>query len=184
MTMLHVDLCTGLGGWRAPFEESDAWTSVGIDVRDDLNADVVGDVRSLPFDCSPTLLTASPPCTEFTKWYLPWHGGGAKQGKEPSMGLVGACLSAVDELSPEWWILENVQGLHVYWKPARKRVGPYHLWGEFPPFDCSDPQENKQDLWPSDDRAEKRAKIPYHLADALRRSVEIFNRPQEAYAGP
>lgn len=162
---LHIDLCTGLGGWRQPFEQSDAWTSVGLDVRPDLQADVVADVRSIPIDASPTLVTASPPCTEFSRWHMPWL-----PDDEPSMELVEACLDAIDELSPEHWILENVVGLHRYWRPARKRVGPYYLWGEFPAFDVAVSDGGKMSV--SGENPEKRAKIPYGLADSLRRAVE------------
>lgn len=169
---LHIDLCCGLGGWSAPFEDADGWQTVGLDVREDLNADVIGDVRALPFKRSPTLLTMSPPCTEFTKWKLPWFHGGACRGPA-SMELVEACLDAVDELRPRWWVLENVIGLHLRWKPARKNVGPYYLWGEFPPFDAETTWKQQRHQ-PKDRRSELSAKIPYHLADALRRSVEVW----------
>lgn len=164
---IHIDLCTGLGGWKAPFEDSDGWRSVGIDIRGDLDADVVGDVRALPFDCSPTLVTASPPCTEFSRWDMPWL-----DEPEPSLELVEACLEAVETLDPDWWVLENVRGLDRYWRPARKRVGPFHLWGEFPPFDTVYTDGGKMSV--SGERPEERAKIPYGLADSLRRSVEVF----------
>lgn len=176
MIRLHVDLCTGLGGWRAPFEDAPGWRSVGLDVRDDLNADVVGDVRALPFDCRPTLLTASPPCVEFSRWHMPWL-----PDAEPSMDLVRACLEAVDELEPNWWVLENVVGLHRYWKPARKRVGAYYLWGEFPPFDSVLTDGGKMAV--SGENPEERARIPYGLADALRRSVETFTTGREVGPG-
>jgi len=126
---LHIDLCTGLGGWRAPFEESDTWRSVGIDIRDDLNADVVGDVRALPFDCSPDLLTASPPCTPFSRYSMPWL-----DEPNPDMSLVEASLAAVDELNNRQgvqvlridtdrtteWVWPRTNGGFI----ARNRVGP------------------------------------------------------------
>lgn len=164
---LHVDLCTGLGGWKAPFEHSPEWRSIGLDIRSDLNADLVADVRQLPIDCSPTLLTMSPPCTEFSRWHMPWL-----DEPEPSLELVEACLDAVEMLSPDYWILENVVGLHRYWKPARKRVGPFYLWGEFPPFDAVLTDGGKMSS--SGENPEKRAEIPYGLSDSLRRSVEVF----------
>jgi hypothetical protein len=173
MTLLHVDLCTGLGGWKAPFEDSDRWRSVGVDIREDLNADVVGDVRHLPINATPDLITMSPPCIEFTKWKLPWFGDGACSGN-PSMDLVEACMNVVDELEPEWWILENVVGLHMYWRESRKRVGPYYFWGDFPPFDAETVWK-QQRLQPKERRSELSAKIPYHVADALRRSVEVYS---------
>jgi hypothetical protein len=166
---LHIDLATGLGGWTAPFRDSAAWRSVGLDIRDDLNADVVGDIRILPFDCSPTLLTMSPTCREFTRWMLPWL-----DEPNPNLSLVEACLEAVQELSPDYWVLENSRGLHMYWEPARTHVGPFYLWGEFPPFDVALPDGGKMSV--SGESPEKRAKIPYPLADSLRQSVEWNSR--------
>lgn len=170
---LHVDLCTGLGGWKASFENSPKWRTIGLDIRSDLNADVVADVRQLPIGCTPTLLTMSPPCTEFTRYSLPWL-----VEPEPDMGLVRACLDAVDELDPDWWVLENVQGLKQYWgREETKRIGPYYLWGEFPPFDAVVTDGGKMST--SGENPEKRAEIPYSLGDSLRRSVEWNNRSQD-----
>jgi hypothetical protein len=165
---LHVDLGTGLGGWTEPFQDADGWRSVGIDIRGDLNADVVGDIRRLPIACSPTLLTMSPPCGDFTRYSLPWL-----HEPEPDMSLVRACLDAVDELSPDYWVLENVQGLKQFWgEPETKRVGPYYLWGEFPPFDVALSDGGKMSV--SGENPEERARIPFGLADSLRRSVEVY----------
>lgn len=169
---LHIDLCTGLGGWTAPFKDAPGWRSFGLDVRDDLNADVLGDVRALPFDCRPTLVTASPPCRDFVRWMLPWL-----EEPDPDLSLVEACLEAVETLQPRYWVLENSRGLHQYWKPARTRYGAFYLWGDFPPFDA--PETWKGKMQTSGERPEERAKIPYPLADALRRSVETYTDAQE-----
>jgi hypothetical protein len=168
---LHLDLCCGLGGWGAPFREADDWRSAGLDIRADLEADVVGDVRSLPFSVSPTLLTMSPPCTEFSRYSMPWL-----DEPNPDMSLVEACLDAVQELRPTWWVLENVRGLKQYWsREEAVRVGPYYLWGEFPfgSFNAVLPDGGKMSV--SGERPEERAEIPYALADSLRRAVE-WNR--------
>jgi len=165
---LHIDLCCGLGGWDQPFKDADDWRSVGIDIRDDLNADVVADVQALPLDCSPDLLTMSPPCTEFSRYSMPWL-----HEPHPDMSLVRACLDAVDELDPKYWILENVRGLKEYTGRAEaKRVGPFYLWGEFPAFDVTVTDGGKMQI--SGENPEKRAQIPYSIGDSLRRSVEWF----------
>lgn len=161
---LHVDLGTGLGGWTAPFRDSPEWRSVGVDIRDDLEADVIGDIRQLPLDCSPDLLTMSPPCTEFARWMLPWL-----DEPNPDLSLVEACLDAVDELEPTWWVLENSRGLHQYWREADQNVGPFYLWGNLPPIEADVPHGKMQ---VSGERPEERAKIPYELADSVRREVE------------
>ena len=173
MTKLHVDLGTGLGGWTEPFKQSDSWQSVGIDIRSDLNADVVGDIRQLPINVQPDLLTMSPPCTQFARWMMPWL-----DEPEPDTSLVEACLQVVDDLEPEYWIMENSRGLHMYWRPARKRVGAFYLWGDFPPFDVALTDGGKMST--SGENPEERAKIPFELADALRRSVEIFSQSENA----
>jgi hypothetical protein len=163
---LHVDLCTGLGGWSDPFRDADGWRSVGIDIRDDLKADVVADVRNLPLDCTPDLLTMSPPCTEFSRYSMPWLNQ-----PNPSTELVEACRAAVQDLSPTWWVLENVRGLKQFTGiQERKRVGPYYLWGEFPPFDVAVSDGGKMGV--SGEHPEERAKIPYALGDSLRRAIE------------
>lgn len=162
---LHVDLCTGLGGWTEPFEDADGWSSIGVDIRDDLNADVVADVRNLPLECSPDLLTMSPPCTDFARWMLPWL-----DEPNPSTELVEACLQAVEDLEPTWWVLENSRGLSMYWREADQNVGPYFLWGNLPPIDVTLTDGGKMSV--SGESPEERAKVPYELADAVRGVVE------------
>ena len=166
-TYLHVDLGTGLGGWTAPFKRSGSWTSVGVDIRSDLKADVIGDIRKLPINAQPDLLTMSPPCTQFARWMMPWL-----DEPNPDTSLVEACLQVVEDLVPKYWILENSRGLDMFWQDARKSVGPYYLWGEFPPFDVALTDGGKMSI--SGTRPEERAKIPFELADSVRRSVEVF----------
>jgi len=166
--LLHVDLGTGLGGWTEPFRDSDLWRSVGVDIRDDLEADIVGDIRHLPIGASPDLLTMSPPCTEFSRWMLPWL-----DEPNPDLSLVEACLDVVEELEPEWWALENSRGLHQYWRDADQHVGPFYLWGNLPPIEADVPHGKMQ---VSGERPEERAKIPYELADAVRREAEQQRR--------
>lgn len=166
---LHIDLCCGLGGWQAPFEKDPAWRSVGLDIREDLEADVIADVRQLPLqECKPDLLTMSPPCDAFTRWRLPWFD------EDPSLELVQACLRAKDYLQPQWWILENVEGLSKFWRESRRNIGPFHFWGDFPPIDPEFvwKQQNKQ---PAERRSELAAEIPYHYARALKLAVEAWS---------
>jgi hypothetical protein len=165
--MLHLDLCCGLGGWQKPFRESGQWRSVGLDIRRDLAPDLQADVRQLPISADVTLLTASPPCTEFTRYMLPWL-----DEPNPDLQLVRAVLDAVDELHPRWWLMENSRGLHQYWREARRHVGAFYLWGDFPPFDVA--PEWKGKMQTSGENPEQRAQIPYALADSVRQAAEVW----------
>lgn len=166
---LHVDLCCGLGGWQAPFKESDEWRSVGVDIRDDLAADVIGDVRHLPIDTSPTLLTASPPCEAYS---TAWNRWCPLPERDPDMSVWTACVAAADHLNPDWWVLENVGGAQHFHGPADKTCYPWFLWGRFPPFDVPD-LRSKGETWRQD--PQETARIPYPLADALRHAVETWS---------
>jgi hypothetical protein len=169
---LHIDLCCGLGGWQAPFETDPDWRSVGIDIRDDLAADVVADVTRLPIkdDVQPTLLTASPPCQEFSTAWNRWVPLGER---DPDLSIWRACERAVDRLDPEWWVIENVAGAQHWFGEADKSCYPWMLWGHFPPFDA--PDLRKKGNTPYQDRAET-AKIPERLARALKGAVEVWGR--------
>lgn len=171
---LHVDLCCGLGGWQQPFRESDSWRTVGFDVDRGVSPDAVADVRQLPLgDCKPTLVTASPPCIEVAKYNMPWYYDGAKDGPV-DLELFEACFDAIERLDPDWWVLENVQGLHDFYGWPDRQVGPFWLWGDIPTFhpDISD-RKPKHHYWGGyDDTSNQRAKVPYELADTLRRAVE------------
>lgn len=166
MTRLHVDLCSGKGGWQAPFQDDPDWRSVGVDIRDDLNADVVGDVRRLPLDCSPTLITASPPCTEFSQANPHRTIDGSYQ---PDTSIWEACEAAVDGLNPEWWVLENIAGAKHWMGDSKWSRHPWHLWGDFPPLNTGDLRP-KGETW-NQDPADT-AEIPHDLARAVKLSVE------------
>lgn len=165
---LHIDLCCGLGGWQAPFEESDRWRSVGIDIQADLEADVRGDVRTLPVDCRPDLLTASPPCRWFTRSRLPWY-----DDPDPPMGLVWAVLEAVEDLQPKWWVLENVGGLTDRWRPADHVAWPWYFWGDFPLVDVPPIPKHRNQL-SKDNRSEVAAEVPYPIARSFKVAVETW----------
>lgn len=130
LTML--DLCCGLGGASAPMIER-GWKVVRVDIEAWLKPDVVADVRALPFrQLHIDLFWASPPCTEFSKWNLPWW----KHQAVPSMELVEACISARDYFAPRFWVVENVMASRQWLTP---RLGPpralcsgHVLWSNLP----------------------------------------------------
>ena len=164
--LVHVDLCAGRGGWQTATAKDPRWATIGLDIKPMRGVDVVGDVQQLPIDCSPTLLTMSPPCTEFARWMLPWL-----DEPNPDLSLVQACLQAVRDLEPDWWVMENSRGLHQYWEPARTHIGPFYLWGEWPAMDV-DESEIKGKMKTSGENPAKRAEIPSVLSKALKLAVE------------
>jgi hypothetical protein len=167
--LLHVDLGAGAGGWQSATSPSPNWRTVGLDIRRLPGVDVQGDLSRLPLDCSPDLLTMSPPCTEFARWMLPWC-----DEPDPDLSLVESCLDAVDEVEPRWWVLENSRGLSMYWREARTHIGPYYLWGQWPPMDV-DPAGLSAKMETSGQDPETRAKIPNALSLALKRAVETHS---------
>jgi len=166
--LLHIDLCCGLGGWQAPFKESERWRSVGLDVRKDVSPDVLGDVRQIPLSGSPTLVTCSPPCPEFsTAPVTPFAE------RDPDKSIWYACREAIARLDPRWYVIENVAGAQHWFGESDKSCHPYHLWGDFPPFDVGKVPDKTNHLGKVPD-ADEAAKVPYCIGDALRRAVELY----------
>lgn len=130
-----LDLFAGLGGASAVMRER-GWFVVTVELERSLRPDVVADVRRSPVRGEWDLIWASPPCTEFSRSFLPWMRG---KYPPPDLSLVEA---------------ENVKGAQSWLGPARwvsprsdreteaavvgDRRNPVYLWGQFPPFDCRD----------------------------------------------
>jgi len=137
-----LDLCCGLGGWSIGFYRA-GFDCTGVDVLD------IGypyrliqaDVRSWsPSAGGFDVVTASPPCTEFSSLTRLAIARGQRGARDIPAGIavVKGCIRIIDEVKPRFWILENVHGSEEYivpllGKPKLKR-GPWRLWGEFPPF--------------------------------------------------
>jgi hypothetical protein len=98
---------------------------------------------------------------------MPW----SRTGREPDLSLVEATIRIVEETKPRFWILENVRGAVRWLDPIlgkpRVILGPYFLWGFFPPLPSVYFRERiKKESLPSSAAAE-RAKIPYELSLAV-----------------
>lgn len=168
-----VDLFSGLGGASAAMRRR-GWRVVTVELEADFRPTLVADVRRLPLrgGLRPDLLWASPPCTEFTRSFLPWMRG---KYPPPSLELVAATYVAVDWLKPRFWVLENVRGARSFLGVAKQVIGGrYFLWGEFPKIDYWEPYKGmkKERLGPSPDRAALRARIPYGLSRGLAMAIE------------
>lgn len=172
MVKLMVDLCAGLGGASASFKEA-GWDVIRVDIEERFQPEIVADVMELKGSdityLEPTLVWASPPCTEFARESMPW----CRTGKEPSLDLVHACIRIIRELEPRYWVLENVRGAQKWLKNSLggrvKKVGPFYLWGNFPPFDPI-VDVHKEKYW--SDKADLRALIPRSLSYALLKAIE------------
>ena len=167
---LMVDLFSGTGGASAA-AAARGWRVVRVELQPLEGAPagtVRADVRALPLPrlLAPDLLWASPPCTEFS-------GADARvdhSSKVPSLELVAATLRAVAELRPRWWVLENVRGAIPFLGIPAAKVGPFCLWGYFPPLRVRFAAQVHQKRGRRD--AAARAAIPYALSEALVEAVE------------
>lgn len=160
------DLCSGLGGAGAAFRDR-GWEVVTVDIDPKFNPDFVHDLRSWSWSGrKPDFIWASPPCDEFSREFMPWH----RTGEVVDVSLVGAVLRIVAECRPRFWILENTKGAQWWLGRAPLHIGPFYLWGWYPPIKC-DLQYRAKASYSSSD-AEKRAEIPYSLSLAVCTAIE------------
>ncbi len=168
MKPLMIDLFAGTGGASAPFRAA-GWEVVRVELDTTFEAEFHADVRSWSWTGrTPTLVWASPPCTEFSRETMPW----CRTGKPPSMELVDATDRIIRECSPDFWIIENVKGATRYLAPrygAPLVLGPVRLFGRFPRFFRRVPWW-KEKL--SSKQKAKRAAMPYQIGEGLRISIE------------
>jgi hypothetical protein len=132
-----------MGGWSIGFYRA-GFECIGVDTLD------IGypyrlieaDVRSwhAPSGGRVDVVTASPPCTEFSSLTRLAIARGQRGPRDIDTGLeiVKGCIRIIQEVKPKFWILENVAGSEKYivpilGKPELKR-GPWRLWGNFPSF--------------------------------------------------
>lgn len=137
-----LDLCCGLGGWSIGFYRA-GFDCTGVDTIDIgypyrlIQADVrTWYSKKKRFD----VVTASPPCTEFSQLTRLAIARGQRGPRDLVAGLevVEGCLRIIEKVKPRFWVLENVAGSEKYIVPLlgkpKVRRGPWRLWGEFPSF--------------------------------------------------
>ena len=155
-----LDLFCGVGGWSKSFA-SRGWHCVGVDIESlgypyelvqcsvlDLSADFINS-----FDA----ITASPPCEEFARAWLPWLRG----DKVPAQWAVNLLEWSVKLCDRPARIVEcsNFSARHV---PGATRFESYALWGDVP---LLMPQLHRGKMAKSGMKPELRAEIPPALAD-------------------
>ena len=115
------------------------------------------------------LVWASPPCTQLST---------ASRARDVDAGLVlvRAALRIIREVAPRWWVLENVHGatraIGELIGPPVACYGSFYLWGVFPPFDAVVARSKTK--MSGRRRAERRAAIPWPIADGLVRACEAL----------
>lgn len=143
------------------------WDVITIELDPAFRPSIVADVARLPLRCPPghfDLVWASPPCTEYSRSILPWIKAGP-----PDLTLWCAAETAIRELRPRWWVIENVRGAVRWHGHATRTYGPVFLWGRMPLFDVT--VKPWKERLSSTQRAE-RARIPYALSLALATACE------------
>jgi hypothetical protein len=164
---LAVDLYSGTGGATAAFARH-GWRVVRVDLDRGRRPDIVADVGWLPLRGPIDFLWASPPCNEFSD-ANPRIDHAVKR---PSLELVFAALRAVTELRPRFWVIENVRGAIQFLGIPVQKIGPWCLWGYFPPIKPTFTAQTHQKQR-AGRSAVARAAIPYELSAAVHQAVEL-----------
>jgi hypothetical protein len=144
---LALDLFCGKGGWTQGLLDT-GWDVLGIDIEDmggypDGAKLVLADVLNVAKDAVAwvaqhdprpvSLVTASPPCQEFSYSSFPFRLAREKFTPEnpPDKSLWRAAESIAKQLGAPL-LLENVRGAVKWMGPAVNRFGPFYLWGDVP----------------------------------------------------
>lgn len=163
-----LDLFSGSGAATAAFQGAAGWHVITLDSDRGRRPAILGDVGRLPLRGRVDFLWASPPCTEFSD---------ARPGsltRRPSLKLVFAALQAVCELRPRFWILENVRGAIPFLGIPAQKVGPFCLWGYFPPIRLSLELHQYRKDTKRVRSAAARAAVPRALSEAVFQAVTRY----------
>lgn len=181
MDKLLVELCCGKKSVSRVFKER-GWSTLTIDINPDFEPDIVADIRTIKWNelnmFTPGMIWCSPPCTEFSREFMPW----SKTGKQPDMSIVEACVRIIDEAKPKYWVIENTKGAVPWLRPLlgkpRYVANPYYLWGRFPDIPKMIINTKKQHM--SSGNEIGRAVIPDKLTMAVFNSI-TFNVPLDGF---
>jgi hypothetical protein len=187
-----VDLYSGLGGASEAFYRSADWEVLRIENNEELLGFVPNtwfhDVPELlnankwrAVQGSPTLLWASPPCTDFSQGY---NAPGPKAKREgvvfnPDMTLIQAAIDLRELWKPKFWCFENVIGAIPYFEPLlgepTQIVGPFVLWHNLPHLVLPEgfQTESKIPISGGALRANLRGKIPLELSEAVMEAASL-----------
>lgn len=170
--MRMLDLFAGLGVASAAMRAR-GWDVVTVDADPSFGCTHTADLMTWvpPAELvGVDLVWASPPCTEFSRSFLPWLRG---KFPPPSLDLVRASIRIIEQVQPMWWVIENVRGASSWIKPILgqpRQVGQAFLWGQFPDLGRVRVKAHKEKL--SSTRRAERSMIPYPISLALARACE------------
>ncbi len=166
--MRMLDLFSGSGS-ASRAAAVRGWDVVRVDNGEGTAADVRADLATWSTSESFDLVWASPPCTQLST-------AGRNRNVEAGLVLVDAALRVIRAVRPRWWVLENVHGAT---RAIASRIGPpvacygsFYLWGVFPPFEAQVLRDKTK--LSGRRRAERRAAIPWAIADGLVRACEAL----------
>lgn len=167
MKPLAIDLFCGLGGWTEGLL-AEGYDVVGFDIeRRAYPAQlVIQDVRTLSGSQfrRATIIVASPPCDDFSRWDQPWPNV-IKNRRDPDLSLWRAAERIAREAGVPL-IIENVRGAQKFMGTAAAHFGKQYLWGDvpalLPPILGQNFGRQKQSL--SSTAKAERAKIPLPLS--------------------
>lgn len=151
--MRVLDLFAGYKGWSQPFiDRGHEVYTVDFDKKFDVDSHM--DIRwMIPQDLpwNPDIILVSPPCEKFSVMRIGtnWNKDNTPktEGAREAESLVRATLVLIEELNPQYWIMENpvgklrklpvMEGLErrtvTYCQYGRPNMKPTDLWGNFPP---------------------------------------------------
>lgn len=191
-----LDLCSGLGGASQAFKDDKNWQVLHVDKEKFPLNDITIDVKELAnpthpvaaaykeklYKFKPFLIWASPPCQEFSVANVNFRRKMREEGAQPNTEIVEACKKIIDDLKPQFWIIENVSGAVPYISAAigqelRHRIGAWYFWGNFPLFGPQyegTPNKNWKytETLPHREQAAIRSKVPYMISAGLKEAIE------------
>lgn len=182
--MRILDLFCGLGGWSEPFMKN-GHEVTGYDIANFsdkypgkfVQCDLM-EFSDFPHDVK--LIMASPPCTDFSKASFPASWKSVQKyppNIDMAVRLFNRAREIINDINPQYWIIENVRGAQKYVGKADYHIGSRYFWSNIPYFYTGDFQDiyGKWKLSPSPDRPAIRSKIPFSISDSLRRYlVEVI----------
>jgi len=147
MKALCVDLCSGLGGMSRAFVDA-GWEVVTVDVEAKFNPTICQDIRTVTKEIveqacrshltqyDKVVVLASPPCQRFSIAMPKWPLLGIREAFE----IVGAVFGLIEEIKPDFWLVENPKG-RLRWFVPNKPIATINL------SDYGYPSKKPTDLW-------------------------------------